>query len=53
MILFRLEDQVQVVQVKRSYGFFHILLDFILTLLTGGIWLIWILIRFLRSNTRK
>jgi len=28
-----------------------ILLDFILVLLTGGLWLVWILIRYLRSNS--
>ena len=32
---------------KRSV--FGILLDFILVLLTGGLWLIWILIRYLRK----
>lgn len=36
---------------KKHYGFGHILLDFILTLLTGGLWLLWIVIRYLRSNT--
>jgi hypothetical protein len=34
---------------KRST--FGILLDFILVLLTGGLWLIWILIRYLRNNS--
>ncbi len=36
----------------RKYGFGHLLLDFILVFLTGGLWLIWIIIRFLRSNSR-
>nr|DAI30207.1 MAG TPA: hypothetical protein [Caudoviricetes sp.] len=27
------------------------LLDFILVILTGGLWLIWILIRYLRNNS--
>ena len=31
---------------KRSFG--GLLLDFVLVLCTGGLWLIWILIRFLR-----
>jgi len=35
----------------KKYGFFHLLLDFILVCLTGGLWLIWIIIRFLRSNS--
>lgn len=33
----------------KTYGFWHLLLDFILVCLTGGLWLLWILIRFLRS----
>ena len=32
-------------------GFFGLLFDFILTLATGGLWLVWILIRYLRSNS--
>lgn len=32
--------------------FLGILFDFIMTMLTGGVWLIWVLIRFLRSNSR-
>lgn len=27
-----------------------VLFDFIMTILTGGLWLIWVLIRFLRSH---
>lgn len=34
---------------KRS--FWGILLDFILVLITGGLWLIWIIIRYLRNNS--
>jgi len=37
---------------RKRYGFGHLLLDFILVILTGGLWLLWILIRFLRSNSR-
>jgi len=37
---------------RKRYGTAHILFDFILTLLTGGLWLIWIAIRFMRSNTK-
>lgn len=33
----------------KNYGFWHLLLDFVLVLATGGLWLIWILIRFLRN----
>jgi hypothetical protein len=35
----------------KKRGIFGILLDFILVLLTGGLWLIWILIRYLRNNS--
>ena len=31
--------------------FFGILFDFIMTILTGGFWLIWIVIRFLRAHS--
>ena len=32
-------------------GDFGILVDFIMTILTGGLWLIWIVIRYLRANS--
>lgn len=35
------------VRYRRDYGFFHFLLDCTLVVLTGGLWLIWILIRAL------
>lgn len=31
--------------------FFGILFDFIMTIVTGGFWLIWIVIRYLRANS--
>ena len=34
---------------KKHYGCLHLLLDFVLVILTGGLWLLWILIRYLRS----
>jgi hypothetical protein len=37
---------------KKHYGFGSLLLDVILTLITGGFWLIVILIRFMRTNSR-
>lgn len=37
---------------KKSYGFGSLLLDVVLTLLTGGLWLVVILIKFMRSNSR-
>lgn len=36
----------------KKYTMVHLLLDVVLTFLTGGLWLIWIAIRFMRSNTR-
>jgi hypothetical protein len=36
----------------KRYGFWHLLFDFTMTLLTCGLWLLWILIKFLRSNTK-
>lgn len=34
----------------KKRGFFGLVVDFILTILTGGLWLIWILIRYLRNS---
>lgn len=36
---------------KKERGCLLTLLDFVLVLLTGGLWLIWILIRYLRNNS--
>lgn len=36
---------------RTRYSFGSLVVDFLLTLLTGGLWLIWILIRFLRNNS--
>jgi len=36
---------------KRRRSTFGILFDFILVFCTGGLWLIWILIRYLRNNS--
>jgi len=36
---------------RKRYGFFHLVLDLFLTLITGGLWFLWIVIRFLRSNS--
>lgn len=38
---------------KNAYGTGKLILDVVLTLLTGGLWLIVILIQFLRRNTSK
>ncbi len=34
----------------KKRGCFGIFVDVILTVLTGGLWLLWILIRYLRNN---
>lgn len=34
----------------RKYGPFQFLVDIILTLLTGGLWLIWIFVREMRRR---
>lgn len=36
----------------KKYGFGHLLFDFILTILTGGLWLIWLFIRYMGRNSR-
>lgn len=35
---------------RRSYGFFNFLVDAALTLLTGGLWLIWVFVREMRNS---
>jgi hypothetical protein len=35
---------------KSSYGIFHLLFDLFMTGITGGLWLIYLLIRFLRTH---
>lgn len=34
----------------KKRGTFGLIVDLILTLMTGGLWLVWILIRFLRNR---
>ena len=34
----------------KKKGTLGLLLDFVLTILTGGLWLVWILIRYLRNS---
>lgn len=36
---------------RKGRGCFGLVLDFVLVLMTGGLWLIWILIRYLRNNS--
>lgn len=34
----------------KRYGFLHMMFDFIMTILTGGLWLIWVAVRYLRTH---
>lgn len=38
------------ISMKKKRGTLGLIVDFILTILTGGLWLIWILIRYLRNG---
>lgn len=40
------------IERRKRYSFLHLLWDFFLVMITGGLWLIWIVIKYLRSNTR-
>lgn len=35
---------------RNRYGLFHFLLDVLLTVITGGFWLIWIFVREMRRK---
>ena len=45
----RLSEKKEKVIMRRQSGL-SILFDFIMTILTGGLWLIWVLIRYLRTH---
>ena len=36
--------------MKKEYGCGDMVFDFIMTIITGGAWLIWVLIRYLRTH---
>lgn len=36
--------------MSRDYGIFNFALDAVLTLFTGGLWLIWVFIREMRAD---
>jgi len=38
---------------QKQYGFGSLLLDFILTILTGGLWLIWVVIRTANNTSNR
>ena len=37
-------------RIKRRYGFWNFVGDVLLTLITGGLWLIWIFVREMRNR---
>ena len=37
-------------RTKKRYGFWNFIGDVLLTLLTGGLWLIWIFVREMRNK---
>lgn len=38
---------------RKHYGFVNFAFDAILTLITGGLWLIWIFVREMRRNSLR
>lgn len=34
----------------KKYTMFNLLFDFVMTIATGGFWLIWVLIKYLRTH---
>nr|DAT41914.1 MAG TPA: hypothetical protein [Caudoviricetes sp.] len=34
----------------KNYGFLNALFDIFMTIITGGLWLIWIVIKYLRTH---
>ena len=46
----KLERRIIVAKNKKR-GKFGLFMDFVLTFCTGGAWLVWIFIRFLRNNS--
>lgn len=37
--------------MKKKRSTFGLILDIVLTVMTGGLWFIWILIKYLRNNS--
>lgn len=36
--------------MNKQYSGFNLLFDFIMTVMTGGLWLIWVAVRYLRTH---
>lgn len=43
-------QRIFIVNQPKHYGFFKFLFDATLTVLTGGLWLIWIFVREMRKS---
>jgi len=43
-------DMIVYVKEERHYGFFSFLGDCIMTVITGGLWLIWVFVREMRKR---
>lgn len=37
-------------RAAKRYSLFNLIFDFAMTVLTGGLWLIWVLVKFLRTH---
>lgn len=35
---------------RKQYRFLNLLFDFFMTVITGGLWLIWVLVKYLRTH---
>lgn len=35
---------------RKRYGILNLLFDFFMTVITGGLWLIWVLVKYLRTH---
>ena len=44
------KERVYIITERKRYGFGSFLLDCFLTLITGGLWLIWIFVREMRKR---
>jgi hypothetical protein len=36
--------------MNKKYGFMHALLDLFLIVITSGLWLIWLIVKYLRTH---
>ena len=40
----------EMINMKKKRGTFGLIVDFLLTIFTGGLWLIWLIIKYLRTH---